>query len=55
MGLAVEKVKVRGAALARYQHRRGRLVLRLEEKVPAGTPLEVVVRYGGNPMPIPSP
>ncbi|WP_024287408.1 M1 family metallopeptidase [Cellulomonas sp. KRMCY2] len=55
VGLAVAKVTVTGATLARYVHRAGRLVLRLAEEVPASTPLTVVVRYGGNPTPVATP
>ena len=55
VGLTVEKVSLVGARLARFTHRGGSLVLRLAERVPAQTPLTVVVRYGGTPTPIQSP
>ena len=53
-GLTVERVTVAGAALARYVHRGGRLVLRLRGPVPPRTRLTVEVRYRGNPAPVPS-
>ncbi|RYV49758.1 M1 family metallopeptidase [Pengzhenrongella frigida] len=55
VGLAVTKVQVAGATLARHQHRAGRLVLQLADEVAAETVLTVTVRYGGRPGPIPSP
>ncbi|MGN8245162.1 M1 family metallopeptidase [Cellulomonas soli] len=55
LGLAVSKVAVTGATLARYDHKGGRLTVRLSGEVPAGTHLTLTVRYGGNPRPAPSP
>ena len=54
-GLAVDKVSVSGAKLAKYRHKDGRLVLRLAEKLPAGARCVVTVRYSGNPGPVASP
>ncbi|QTE31155.1 M1 family metallopeptidase [Pengzhenrongella sicca] len=54
VGLAVSKVGVVGAKLARHEHRGGRLALRLTAEVAAGTILTVTVRYGGRPGPTPS-
>ena len=51
--LEVNKVRVEGAAgLARYTHRRGRLVIRTRTPLAAGETLRVTVRYGGRPRPI---
>jgi aminopeptidase N len=55
VGLTVQKVTVTGATLSRYDHRSGRLALRLAREAAPGTALTVVVRYGGNPGPTPSP
>ena len=55
VGLTVERVTLVGAQLARYTHRGGSLVLRFGERVPAQTPLTVVVRDGGTPTAIQSP
>ncbi|WP_315096689.1 M1 family metallopeptidase [uncultured Cellulomonas sp.] len=52
--LTVAEVAVTGATLGRYRHRAGRLVVRLTDVVPAGSVLEVLVRYGGTPRPVPS-
>ncbi|NMR20941.1 M1 family metallopeptidase [Cellulomonas fimi] len=54
-GLAVRKVAVSGASLARYSHRSGRLVLRLRETASAGARLTVTVTYAGAPVLVPSP
>jgi aminopeptidase N len=54
VGLAVDKLSLSGARLAKYRHRDGRLVLRLAEKVPAGARCTVTVRYSGNPGPVDS-
>ncbi|GAA3823795.1 M1 family metallopeptidase [Cellulomonas soli] len=55
VGLAVAKVTVTGASLSRYDHKGGRLTLRLASELAPGARLKVAVRYGGNPRPAPSP
>lgn len=52
-GLEVAKVRVDGAAgLARYSHKRDRLIVRTRTRVAAGDALQITVRYGGRPRPI---
>ncbi|WP_084142422.1 M1 family metallopeptidase [Cellulomonas cellasea] len=53
--LVVQQVTVAGAPPARHRHRAGRLVVRLVAEVPAGTQLDVLVRYAGTPRPVRSP
>ncbi|MHB1065463.1 MAG: M1 family metallopeptidase [Georgenia sp.] len=53
-GLAVKKVSVTGARLAKFTHRQGRLRLKLDAKVSAGTVLTITVHYEGHPQPVPS-
>ncbi|CAI9400714.1 M1 family metallopeptidase [Nocardioides sp. T2.26MG-1] len=51
-GLDVAKVRVDVAAVARYTHKQGRLVVRLRRTIAAGTAFRVAVRYEGRPRPI---
>jgi aminopeptidase N len=51
-GLRVARVTVGGRRGVRYAHRGRVLQVSLERPVPAGTTLEVVVQYSGNPRPV---
>jgi aminopeptidase len=53
-GLEVAKVRVNGGRPARYSLRGGKLRIRLAAAAAAGDRLVVVVRYGGQPGPVPS-
>jgi aminopeptidase N len=55
VGLTVEKVRLTGAELGRYRQRDGKLAVRLAERVPAGTPLTLEIRYSGRPAPLATP
>lgn len=50
--LTVSKVSVGGAALARYRHRGGKLIIDAADTIPMGEALVVVIKYAGNPRPI---
>ena len=52
-GLEVRKARLQGAELARYNHKRGRLVVRTRGPVRAGRELRLTVHYSGHPRPIP--
>jgi len=53
--LRVSKVSVQGAGLRHWRHTSGRIVLRLDGVVAAGTRLRVTVAYGGVPHTVPGP
>jgi aminopeptidase N len=53
-GLDVSKVRVNGSRPARYSCRGGKLRIRLAAAAAAGDRLLIVVRYGGQPGPVPS-
>jgi aminopeptidase N len=53
--LRVRDVRVEGAKLKAWTHRRSRLRLRLAGEVGEQESLEVRVRYSGNPRPMPGP
>ncbi|MBC7560745.1 MAG: M1 family metallopeptidase [Dermatophilaceae bacterium] len=53
-GLEVSKVRVNGNRPARYSSRGGKLRIRLAAAVARGDRLVIVVRYGGQPGPVPS-
>jgi len=53
-GLDVSKVRVNGSPPARYSSRGGKLRIRLAAAAAAGDRLVIVVRYGGQPGPVPS-
>jgi len=53
-GLDVSKVRVNGGRPARYSCRGGKLRIRLAAAAAAGDRLLIVVRYGGQPGPVPS-
>lgn len=53
-GLHVTKVSVNRARPAGYAVRAGKLTIRLAARAAAGDRLEVVIRYGGKPGPVPS-
>ncbi|MEO7061709.1 MAG: M1 family metallopeptidase [Lapillicoccus sp.] len=53
--LTVGKVSVRGARLDRWNHRQGRLVLRLDEDLATGARVTVTVTYSGVPRTVPGP
>lgn len=50
--LAVRGVKVTGASLGKYSHRRDHLIINLRDEVKAGKQLTVEVTYSGNPTPV---
>jgi aminopeptidase N len=53
-GLEVAKVRVNGSRPARYSLRGGKLRIRLAAAAAAGDRLVIVIRYGGQPGPLPS-
>ena len=53
-GLEVAKVRVNGSRPARYSLRGGKLRIRLASAAAAGDRLVIVIRYGGQPGPLPS-
>jgi aminopeptidase N len=53
--LRVNEVRVDGVRSRQWQHRRGRLVIRLQTVVPVGHRLTLVVRYSGTPRMVPGP
>jgi len=53
-GLEVSKVRVNGSRPARFSCRGGKLRIRLAAAAAAGDRLVIVVRYGGQPGPVPS-
>ncbi len=53
--LRVSKVSVQGAGLRQWRHTSGRVVLRLDGVVAAGTRLRVSVAYAGIPRTVPGP
>ncbi len=53
--LRISKVSVLGARLRQWRHTSGRLVLRLDDQVAAGTRLRVAVAYAGVPHTVPGP
>ncbi|WP_197523451.1 M1 family metallopeptidase [Actinokineospora pegani] len=52
-GLRTARVTVAGKA-AKYAHRGAKLVITPQRALAAGAPVEVDVRYGGSPTPVPS-
>ena len=50
--LKVSKLRVEGATSRRWSQRGERLVIDLADKTAAGTPLVIVIRYGGHPRPL---
>ena len=50
--LRVARVKVNGAAPARYAHRNERLAVTLRQPLPAGATFRIEVGYSGDPAPI---
>ncbi|WP_229053790.1 M1 family metallopeptidase [Aeromicrobium sp. Leaf350] len=53
--LRVSKIKVDGAAPAKFTQRQHRLVVRPRRTIPAGTDFTVQVAYHGSPQPMPGP
>ncbi|MEO7061250.1 MAG: M1 family metallopeptidase [Lapillicoccus sp.] len=53
--LTVGKVSVRGARLAQWNHRQGRLVLKLSDELGPGARVTVTVAYAGVPRTVPGP
>jgi aminopeptidase N len=53
--LRVTEVRVDGIRSSRWQHRRGRLVVRFDTALPVGHRLTVAVRYAGTPRMVPGP
>ncbi len=53
--LTVGKLSVQGARLAQWNHRQGRLVLKLGSELAAGSRVRVTVAYAGVPRPVPGP
>ncbi|MFT3716685.1 MAG: M1 family metallopeptidase [Gordonia sp. (in: high G+C Gram-positive bacteria)] len=49
--MRVEKVTVNRKA-ARFSHRSGKLSISPQSPIPAGGPMDVVIRYSGNPRPV---
>jgi aminopeptidase N len=51
--LRVSKVSVDGSPVAKYTHRKSKLVIRPRTRVAAGSTFTVVVAYAGSPQPMP--
>lgn len=50
--LAVSKVTVNGSRVAQFRSAAGKLHITVADRLPVGTTMTVVVRYGGSPRPI---
>jgi aminopeptidase N len=53
--LRCNEVRVDGVRSSRWQHRRGRLLVRFDTVLPVGHRLTLVVRYAGTPRMVPGP
>lgn len=51
-GLDVSKVRIDAVAVAKYTHKRGKLVIRPRKPIAAGQELRITVRYDGKPRPV---